>query len=125
MSKNCICFLFFFRGWNFKEFGKKQINVQINVFNMGHLVVLLENHFKNEGVPHLFTATSKLHGVAHAALWAEFVSRRLVWCFTRKDYMHHVQSLAQSCIAGTGPYLTVNKTVDKMRMALHKLVHQR
>ena len=90
------------------------------VFNMGYLVILLENHFKNEeGVPHLFTATSKLHGVAHAALWAEFVSPRLVWCFTGEDYMHHVQSLAQSCIAGTGPYLTVNKTVDKMRVALH------
>lgn len=90
------------------------------VFNMGHMVILLENHFKNEdNVPHLFTATSKLHGVAHAALWAEFVSPRLVWCFAGEDYMHHVQSLAQSCIAGTGPYLTVNKTVDKMRMALH------
>lgn len=90
------------------------------VFNMGYLVILLENHFKNEeGVPHLFTATSKLHGVAHTALWAEFVSPRLVLCFTGEDYMHHVQSLAQSCIAGTGPYLTVNKTVDKMRVALH------
>ena len=44
---------------------------------------------------------------------------RTVWCFTGEDYMHHVQVLAQSCIAGTGPFLTVNKTIDKMRFALH------
>ena len=89
------------------------------VFDMGHLVVLLEEHFSTEDVPHLFTATSKLHGVAHSALWAKYVSPRAVWCFTGEDYMHHVQVLAQSCIAGTGPFLTVNKTVDKMRFALH------
>ena len=89
------------------------------VFDIGHLVVLLEEHFPTEDVPHLFTAASKLHGVAHSALWAKYVSPRTVWCFTGEDYMHHVQVLAQSCIAGTGPFLTVNKTVNKMRFALH------
>ena len=29
------------------------------VFDMGHLVVLLEEHFSTEDVPHLFTAASK------------------------------------------------------------------
>ncbi|CAL1161863.1 unnamed protein product [Cladocopium goreaui] len=43
----------------------------------------------------------------------------LVWCFSGEDYMHHVQQLAHSCLAGTGPFLTVNKVADKMRMALH------
>lgn len=90
------------------------------VFSMGHVHILLENHFNTEeGIPHLFTATSKMHGLAHAALWSQYISPRAVWCFMGEDYMHHVQVLAESCVAGTGPYLTVNKVVDKMRVALH------
>ena len=86
---------------------------------MGHLQVLVESHFANEGGPHLFTTTSKLHGLAHSGLLSKYVSPRLVWCFTGEDYMHHIQVLAQSCLAGTGPYLMGNKVASKMRNALH------
>ena len=90
------------------------------IFAMGHLQLLVENHFLlEEGVPHLFTSTSKLHGLAHSALLSKYISPRMVWCFTGEDYMHHVQTLAQSCLAGTGPFLTANKVADKMRIALH------
>ena len=89
------------------------------IFQMGHLQVLVESHFANEGGPHLFTTTSKLHGLAHSGLLSKYVSPRLVWCFTGEDYMHHIQVLAQSCLAGTGPYLMGNKVASKMRNALH------
>jgi hypothetical protein len=62
------------------------------IFNMGHLQLLLENHYQNEEeIPHLFTSTCKLHGLAHSALLRKYVSPRLVWCFSGEDYMHHVQ----------------------------------
>lgn len=90
------------------------------IFNIGHLQLLLESHYQSEeGVPHLFTSTSKLHGLAHSALLCKYVSPRIVWCFTGEDYMKHIQHLSQSCLAGTGPYLLVNKMADKMRVALH------
>lgn len=93
---------------------------QETIFRMGHLHLLLEEHFSTEeNTPHLFTATSKLHGLAHSGLLSKHINPRMVWCFTGEDYMRHIQQLCQACAKGTGPYLTVNTVIDVMRVALH------
>ena len=71
---------------------------QETIFRMGHLHLLLEEHFSTEdNIPHLFTATSKLHGLAHSGLLSKHINPRMVWCFTGEDYMRHIQQLCQAC----------------------------
>ena len=88
-------------------------------FAMGQLLTQLAEHFLQEGGHHLFDITSKLHMVLHAAVLAEHINPRKVWCFTGEDFMHIMQTLAQSCTRGANGPAAVSKMIAHYRLGMH------
>jgi len=88
-------------------------------FDMAQLNNQIAEHFFEDGLPHLFQVTSKLHMVLHCALVAEHMNPRLVWCFSGEDMMKHVQTLASSCVKGLQGHAASIKMVSHYRLGLH------
>ncbi|CAE7578117.1 unnamed protein product [Symbiodinium sp. CCMP2592] len=86
--------------------------------NMLLLYAAVATHFANAGIQ-VFDVTSKFHMLQHIADYCEYLSPRLVWCFSGEDMMRHTQKLAQACSRGVGPCMVVGKMSRKYRLALH------
>ena len=86
--------------------------------NMLLLHAAVATHFAHAGLQ-IFDITSKFHLLQHIADYSEYVSPRVVWCFSGEDLMRHTQKLAQSCSRGVGPCQVVGKMARKYRLALH------
>ncbi|CAE7780475.1 unnamed protein product [Symbiodinium necroappetens] len=86
--------------------------------NMLLLHAAVATHFAHSGIQ-VFDLTSKFHLLQHIADYSEYISPRVVWCFSGEDLMRHTQKLAQSSSRGVGPCRVVGKMARKYRLALH------
>ncbi len=74
------------------------------------LLTALGHHFHPDGIL-LFHVTIKAHYIAHIAEMTRYISPRLTWCYTSKDFINKVKKLAQATHKGTPPALVVPKVM--------------
>lgn len=84
---------------------------------MAHLMWDLSQHFAaEEGLPHMFICTSKLHMLVHICEYTQAVPPRLFWCYSAEDFMGVIRKICRNCAKGTPPLQGGQKALEHWRM---------
>ena len=84
---------------------------------MARLMWDLSQHFAaEEGLPHMFICTSKLHMLVLICEYTQAVSPRLFWCYSAEDFMGVIRKICRNCAKGTPPLQGGQKALEHWRM---------
>ena len=83
------------------------------------LLSKVSRRLAEDGGDVVMSVTEKNHFLQHSAMWAQYISPRLLWAFSGEDQQRRVQTLGKASVKGLGPSRAILKMVSRYRVALH------